>query len=1395
MTIIRKLSHKTIISLLIIAILASIFVFSYLVIVPNLINIEKYRPQIEKTVQEKIDLPINIGKLNVSTSLDLSINIHASNIDIKHSDNREFIYTGPASVKIFLPSLLRKKVVIKEIKIAYPVAHITRLENGKFDIEQLIPKKAVKPQKYKVIFRNTGIIADNYQVYFRDKHIKPEQNYSILGKNIKISDFEPKKNIKISANGQIIVLQKPNTQFNIILTANRKNLTLEKVIFNSKDIKSELKGKIFNYLEKNKILDLKLIIDNSQVNSIINIFPKQIKVPLDPFNKLPKYNVKGNVWTDLIIKGPYKKPDLFGNLKFNNFSMIVNSKKIPKGSGEINFLGNVLDLNIKAFINSREFVKVTGSVSPIINKSLSLDVVSNTVDINKAQQVLFAVRDIFEFKLGPVSLMDLKGRGKVVLNISGKFKNPNLKGYLDVFNGWVYYQGLSKPAHDVKGLLKFDSDRVLLNNISGFVDQSKVIADGYITLLGFSDVKLTFPGLNLNTAHQVVFNSSLLKEVKDSLKIIKSASGIADTVLYLVGTEENLKAKGTLLFKGANVVYEGFAQPFTNLVGQLRFIEEKVFFDKLKGIVAQSPVIAEGISIGDQKIDLLLTSPRLNLYEIRKFIKNSPVLFETEELLKDFTFVSGYAKTSLKLAGNLDEDIFQNTQLDIINAKFEHKEIGLPVELLSGRIFITTSNIFIKRVQAKVLDTPIKIAGQAKLIGDQVIPQVRLDIKDFELAKVKSLAKTPLLAKDLKEFLAAFDDFKGRVNAYIDIFPQGIKTNLMFNRVSAKYTPADIPLKIYTGGLIVAPGKIVFNNLHTHIAKSFIYFDGIIKNPTEPVLDMLVSARINSEDIKKYINPFLKNPINAEGIISTAALINGKFNDWKILAQMTLGKGDNIFYPVNPESLENKIRVITLNATGSKNRININNLEAAYSENPMETNFEPLFNAKGTISKIRTSMPVFKDFYVKTADSLNIDLLNPAFKTNIEPFFARGAFKADIQLEGKISSPKILGNILLNDILIPSKDTNIGFADINFNENEILVKDSNITVDESPMQIQARLANVLDFPLLINEIKIYSPSLNIDRITKALRQSDTQEQEMADLPPFLITKGELSAKELIVNNLITTDVVSGFNFTPDWLLSIPDVSFKVTGGSSVGGILFNLKTTELSTSLSFKDVQANAAATTLLSLPNEVYGTLNGKGQFYTKGNNSQEMIANSNGFASFQITDGRLVRLGSLEYLLRAVNVVQSGVGGLNINNILDLIIPQKTGDFEILEGSVQVKDGILRTDNITSKGKNLSLFLSGSLDMVTNYADITILGKLSQKVSGLLGPLGSLSINQFIGYIPGIGFLPSSPEKGLIDLIPGLNKIPGLGLKSKKYRRFMVEIKGDLYNPGSVKSFRWLD
>ncbi|MDD3012539.1 MAG: AsmA-like C-terminal region-containing protein [Candidatus Gastranaerophilales bacterium] len=1498
------INQKTKISLTIFitAIIVAAIFFLYFKYLPKVINLEKHRPQIEEAIKENINLPVTLGKLHTSVTWNLGVRIDLDSLNIRHSDKSKFISTGTASIEVSIPAFLKKQVLIREIDINYPVANITRFKNGIFDIEQLIPPKN-KPVKYKVVFKNSKIIINEYQIYFNDKYMSPAQFITITGKNIQISEFNPDKFINVYANGQVLAKSKPNTKFDIhiythlplkkrnllnktfgingtvqniypgayltyinkyidnkfidlsgfanlkfdinrpdsnndifnfkiegfanelqgrkkskgkvisipeqlkiildgsIDNSKKQILNLNNAEFTSPNANVNLTGKIYNFKTKNKNLDLKLKVANSRIESIVELFPKEIRVPKDPFNKLYKYNAKGNATADITLKGYYRNPQMYGNVKYNDFSIDENRTNVPKGSGQVDFDGYYLKLNTFTYINPNEHVKVTGIINPLKDKTIDLNIVSNNLEIERAQKVLLIVRDILNFKLGPVPLMHLKGRGDVTLTIKGPTKAPNLDGFINVKNGYATYELLAKFGHDINGKLLFKDDRFIYNKITGYVEDSKVIAEGYSTMRldSFSDVKLTLPKVNLKAGHEFVFNSPLLIKVKESLINMESANGSADAVIYLKGTNQKLYSNGIFILNGAEVQYNGFNEPFKNLNGIVKYNDEMTFLENIKGIVAQSPVIANGTIDKNQNIKLILTSNNANLAEGRKFIKNSPILFETENALQYYQSFSGTSKAELSLTGYIPgKKIFDYIKFKDFKASFFNKKFGYPVNVSGNQVLFTMDAMYTNNMKGSALDTPFVASGKITgFIAKTPHPNMNINIPKLELSKVILLSKSELVQNKVKSYLNKFDNLKGSFGANINLLPHGYIANIKINDIQAQYLPWNTPLYLNEGRITVSPETLLFSNVYAKTAKSSVYLNGSFNNYlTKPGMDLIASAKINSDDINDYLNPHLKNPLTAKGIIPVSAIIKGNPDHWKIISQLVLNKGSNIAYLNDLQLPDNKTRIFNLNATGGKNRIVINNLDIAVDDALPNKNMpnEYLLNIKGSINNLESEYPYFDKLSVVAPNPIDITLFNTAIKTkNSDPFFSEGKIKGNILLNGKTSSPQILGNLSLYNVNIPSQQIIIDNSDINLNQDDITINNGNINIGGSPVKINAVLANVLDYPLLVKNITIDSPSLNIDRMSN-LFSKNTSEKE--DLPQFVVTTGIMNAQELIISNLITNNVTSNFTFTPDWLLSVNNMSLNAAGGTATGEILYNIKSTDISANITVKNMQANAAATTMLKLPNEVYGILNGKGVFNSKGRNSQEIIANANGFASFKIADGRLVRLGSLEYFLRAYNIVQSGIAGFNLNNILDLIVPQNTGNFQALEGTLITKDGVLKTDNLSSKGKNLSLFLSGDIDMVTNNANVTILGNMSKKVSGLLGPIGSVSINTFIDFIPGIGFLPSTPDTGLINLIPGISRIPGLGLGgSKKVRRFAVKIDGNLYDPKSVKSFRWLD
>ncbi|OGI02040.1 MAG: hypothetical protein A2Y25_04070 [Candidatus Melainabacteria bacterium GWF2_37_15] len=1167
------------------------------------------------------------------------------------------------------------------------------------------------------------------------------------------------------------------------------NLTvLDNLKIISNDINITSSGEV-----KKQDVNLKLKLEDSQIHSISKLFPKIVKVKKEPFKKVLKHGLKAIVSGQIKIKGNLKQPEMFGEIEYKNLSVLKNT---PASYGKIDFIGHYLVLDNKIFVNKNSFANITGKISPFKYKTTDINITSTEMDFEKASRMMFIAHDFLVFKLGPVEKMDFKGNGKVNLNITGKFSNAKLNGYVEGKGLTVKYETLCCAAHDVTGRIVFDGTKAHYDELKGFVEGMRIIPTGYSTLKGYSNVVLHFPELELDKALNFVHTSPLLYSVQDALEEILKAGGKADTILRIKGTEDDVDSCGEFKFKDANILYKGFAAPFEKVNGELEFENENVYFKGMSGYALGEKAEITGFIKENQDAEFKVTADSITLKPTKDFVSNSPLLIKAAEVIDDYPEVSGKSDIEVNIKGNLEKDAFQSFIMKDMNGCFTNKFVGFPVCLNSGILTVTANKVDARNVAGIIQEIPFKTNGNVSNIrnfiskNEPLVPDFQFKSPKFDFSNFSQFIQAPITPPEIKQLFADFCEFHGIADVNINARPKEWQINIIPTNVSAMYKPYDTFILLNSGSAQISNKGANFSNLRGIISESLFVFNGFVEKNK---FDLTSNFNVNSEDIEKF-RFYTDIPLVANGIIPLTLSLKGEAKNWDFDGRMILEKGTFLSYFTPIGLPRNQLRLINIKAHGTQDRINIDRLG-------LDMDAKNLLTIYGAIDNIRSSKPVFKDFIVKTNQENPIKTnyfntsIGSVLNNGCENFFSQGTLKADLKLNGYVVSPEIFGNVALQDLVIPDYQSHIDLINFNFNKNNTALNINNLVIGETSMNIQALMNGKIESPMVIKDLKISSPLLNIDEITKIIPAG--LGKGPGELPPVIIANGTLNAGEMVLRNLITNNVKAGFSFTPDWLLSVPKISFTATNGVGQGSIFFNMKTTELSSNFKFTGMDANAVASTILSLPNEVYGTLDGSVQFSTRGKNSQELISNANGYAEFRIADGRFVRLGSLEYLLRAFNVLQSGVGGFNLNNIIDLIAPQKTGHFEVLKGSVTSKNGVIFADDIASRGKNLSLFMSGKLDMLTNQSDIQILGLLSKKVSGKLGPLGSISINQFIDYIPGLGFLPTAPQrKGVIDLIPGLSKIPGLELADDdEYRRFAVQINGDLYDPNSVRSFRWVE
>jgi hypothetical protein len=287
-----------------------------------------------------------------------------------------------------------------------------------------------------------------------------------------------------------------------------------------------------------------------------------------------------------------------------------------------------------------------------------------------------------------------------------------------------------------------------------------------------------------------------------------------------------------------------------------------------------------------------------------------------------------------------------------------------------------------------------------------------------------------------------------------------------------------------------------------------------------------------------------------------------------------------------------------------------------------------------------------------------------------------------------------------------------------------------------------------------------------------------------------IENGLMEIKKLIVKSMQAENFTSNFSIDKQGIFNANNLTVDLAQGNVKGDLTYNLNTSELNGDFELNNVDSNYIAETLFDGKNQIYGNANGKIIISTKGLTDEEIIKNLSGIILFDISDGRMPKLGSLEYLLRASNIIKSGITALSLNNILELLNLVKTGYFSNINGACEIKNGIAQNIEIFSKGENLSLYIHGNYDIAKSNADMEILGKISKRISTVFGTLGNTSLNTFFKLIPGISMLDFSRK----DFVEDVEKIPSFTNGDYESRVFQAIINGDINSSGYVQSFKWV-
>ncbi len=1204
--------------------------------------------------------------------------------------------------------------------------------------------------------------------------------------------------------------------------------------FNFKKEKINLKanGSLKNISNIKKLNpDIDIEITNTSLKDALKIAPDYlIKLQQPYIPNLKKYNANALVNGKFKIKDRFRFPNMYGEINLDDVYLIEKPNTSKTSNVKVIFNGSDVDINVIANCPNNQKVIVKGQTEIKELPVAKFDIQSTpAIDMEFAHKILIPIHKIFGFQLGPLPFMKIKGTGEISLKTKGTRESASLNGYFRTKNGTASLYGLNTVLYNGNLNLLFKDKKIIFDNTTGIVEGAKIKVDGSSDIEGKLDLYVKVFDVDAIKALDVVKTSEMVLSLLGggsfldaytnpkgkldfNMHLWGKASEIGDTMTF--EPSDTMFSKGSIIFKNNSLdIFPEIKASKIN--GTLDFSDFVTL--NLNADIYSSPFTLNGTIKPDTKaskirteqpqmVDLIFNSKSANSFDLYKFFYDNQEGFQaknkiSKELYDFLNKINFKFAANIRAKGKIDP---KDTMIDMKKFTLDGWAVGLnhkesDVLFNSGSVKFKGQKLLFKDLNTILWGANVVSNGEIdKIFDDYFIPNMHFKLLSFPFSKLEDLSSVTN-DKNVKKVLGDFNEFKGNLNGDFYYNSKGFDGNANFNQVSLFDKKRDLPVFLNSGDLRFSNTQIKLNALNMSYGHTPVYIDAVLDdfNTNKPRFNAFVSTNLNEESLDKLLNPNLQFPLKTKGEFNLKGRLRGQLDDYSIFATVILNPGTDLYYMgANLGDVQNK-REINSRIDFKNDEVNIRNIKYQkyiLSQNNKQTPYEML-KLSGALHTDGNNL-LLDNFKMETPNPAPARLLNPVFKKSV---LKQGTFNADILLNGPVMEPKAKGKVKFSNVDIPLYDTQVKDVDLILDEKLIKAAFEG-TGMKSDVKVLAEIVNKPALPVVVNKAEITSKIVDLNRFLEGLtdfskvqKTTDPAQKQAMVLSPLdiEIKDGIFSADEIHYNNLKAQNFKGRFKHTKDGRFIFNDIVFDTAGGKIKTSGSYEFDSTKININSEIKDCDANTLVTDLFGVKNQIFGKTNGKINLSGHQLNTVDGINNIKADVDFAIYDGKMPKLGSLEYLLRAGNLLKSGILGFTINNVIEVLIPYKTGEFKRISGDFIVEDGKISKLNIYSKGDNLSIYTTGTYDIATNVGDFDVFGKLSTKISNLLGPIGNASVYSILNIFTN----DKLDKKVKENMIKDVEKIPDIAGASSDFRLFAVEILGDLNADSFVKSFNWLN
>lgn len=671
--------------------------------------------------------------------------------------------------------------------------------------------------------------------------------------------------------------------------------------------------------------------------------------------------------------------------------------------------------------------------------------------------------------------------------------------------------------------------------------------------------------------------------------------------------------------------------------------------------------------------------------------------------------------------------------------------------------------------------------------------ELNIASKNFSARDIFNIVTSNIIIPNGKELLAPIQDVKGSVDFNLHLAKNTIRGDVNVNESEFKIKDLlGMPVKITQGLVEIGNTTITlkdFKGFYNNKKENSLVMSGSIKDywktcDTEIVSDIFV----NDDFFKNYISKMLGAPISLVGDAGSRLTLTSKNGSCDVVWYFLLKENEGFKLGDQSMILKKHKTLFKVDLSIVKNILKINTIDY-YITNELKQGLTPVLAIKGNLDMADN---------MKLLDiSLNIPTPLPSEFLNFlacENIFKKGTISGAISIDNKGTYPKMDGVISFDKVFVPAQRLYIKSAKIGA-KGDKLGAIAEGRYKRTKYDFNGYIVNDLRLPIVVKNVNLSVDNVDVEKFITAngaqteqtaeqVLDADKQTTDSDDVPTF--TKGLIIVEKCMLHldkgkykEVNFGNLHANLTLDKDGVLQVQSNKFDIAEGISTLKVKADLIKKQYYLRLGIKDVNSDVMASAVLGLPREISGKARGLIEI------SSDESLKLNGEIKFDIQNGTIEKVGYVEYILKAASLFRNPLAMISPATFGDLVnIPN--GDFDVIKGEMKIKDNVVQRMMIKSSAKQLSSFIIGRYDLITNDASLRIYTKMSNKGEGFAGFLRNISLNSIANRISASGRNDSNYYAAELSQLPPINA------DEKDCQVFLTTVDGDVINFNFLSSLK---